>query len=302
MSNRVIILGNSSAAPTKTRSQSGQYLQMAGHSVLIDCGEGTQNRMMDLRLSNQKLSHIFISHLHGDHFLGLFPLINTMNLQDRETLLTIIAPKGIKKAMDVLTEVSEAKFRYPVQYIELDTEPPAIELENITVQPFRVKHGIPCFGFRFEEKPHRRKLNPDQCRLYKVPVSDYNSITMGADWQQEDGTIIANHLLTGDPPKPASYVYITDTLYGREWLENARHADLLYHEATYLDNLVDKAHERYHTTAKEAAIFAREAGVRQLIIGHFSGKYKDLEEHLDEARNIFPNSELAEQGQAFEIR
>lgn len=258
--------------------------------------------MIRLGLSYQKLSHIFISHLHGDHFLGLFPLLNTMNLQNRENDITVVAPKGLKKVIDALVDVSDTEFRFMINFIELDETMDQINLENVNVSPFILKHRIPCYGFRFEEHAHPRKLRVDQCRYYNIPVRDYESVVDGNDWVSEDGTVIANDKLTEDPPSAASYVYITDTLYSNEWCSKAMNASLLYHEATYLDNLVDKAHDRYHTTAKEAAIFATEANVKQLIIGHFSGKYKDLEGHLKEARSIFPNSDLAEQERVFEFK
>lgn len=300
--NRVTILGASAAVPTRERDQSGQYLQLSGHTILIDCGEGTQNRLIENNLSYQKITHIFISHLHADHFMGIFTLVNTMGMQQRDKKLTIVSPPGIRKMFDVLHELTESEMRFPVEFIELENELPVIELDRVYVTPFLVKHRIPCYGYRFQEKDKERTLLVDECIKHDIPVQYYAAIKKGQDWMAPDGTVVGNGLLTSDPPEPVSYVYITDTLFDEKWVGNARNASLLYHEATYLDNLVDKAHDRFHATAREAAIFARKAGVKHLIIGHFSGKYGQLEDHLNEARKEFPNTDLAEQGHSFVIQ
>ncbi len=303
MEYNLTILGSSSATPTENRHHSSFVLQFGNHKFMIDCGEGTQNRCLEYDINFQKLEIIFITHLHGDHILGLFGLINTMNLYSRKKKLIIYSIKGINKLLQAHFEVSEIQLRFELEVVELEHhESVIIENEHLRVSTYPVKHRIPCLAYKFEELNVERKLNIDRCTEFDVPIAEYNAIKNGSDFITSEGIAIENHILTFDPHPPHIYVHITDTLYFDEILGFAQNADLIYHEATFLHVLVERAKETFHSTAKQAAQLAFKANAGKLVIGHFSSRYKDLTPHLLEAHEEFKNSYLAIEGVTISLR
>ncbi|MCB9263124.1 MAG: ribonuclease Z [Flavobacteriales bacterium] len=294
------ILGNNSATPTKLRNPSGQYLHCGSDHFLIDCSEGIQQRMLKYAINFQKIGYIFISHLHGDHFLGLPGLLNTMSLNNRTKKLIIVSPIGLKSIHDTLSQISESHFPYEIEFIELIPEKEVtLQTTEFMVQMIPVSHRLPCFSFLFNQKKEERKLNIEACMRYQIPIQEYKNIKAGADFQVNKCLIVSNSELTLPPTPKASYGYITDTFYRPDLAEKFKGTTALYHEATYLHNFLDRAKATHHSTALEAGQFATKASVNQLIIGHFSARYDDLTELLDEAKTVFANTNLAIEGETF---
>jgi ribonuclease Z len=298
--NKLVILGNSSASPTLDRHHSSQYFQFDKHHILIDCGEATQNRLLENRIGFNKITHIFISHLHGDHYLGLMGLLNTMALNGRSKALHIFAPAPLKNIMDAHFSVSKGYIDYDIHFHPHKEGSFTIELEHLRVDAFELVHRVPCHGFKFVEKHTRKKIDLEACRELKIPQSWLKRIAKGEDYKDEKRHI-HNSKLTLPHDPPMSYCYMSDTRYTPELMRYAKKSTLLYHEATFLHDLVDRAVKTAHSTALEAGKFASQASVNQLIIGHFSSRYVHLEEHLQEARREFPNTELADEGRIFHL-
>lgn len=296
------ILGNNSASPTRHRNQSGQHFKLGPDQFLFDCGEGTQKRLILNRINYQKISHIFISHLHGDHFLGLMGLLNTMALNGRKSAMTVVSPKGLKRFYDVYKETSDAHETFDITFIELENEKTqVITTPRFHVTAIPVSHRLPCFAYKLKQINIERPLNVEACEQYGIPVEAYNRIKSGADHHLPTGKVVSNSELTFEPQSPISYGYITDTLYRPDLAAEFSDCHTVYHEATYLHILIDRAIKTKHSTAMQAGEFAKKASVNQLLIGHFSSRYLGTEEHLDEARAIFPETYIAEEGQSFEI-
>lgn len=299
---RLTILGNNSAAPTLTRNQSGQHLTMGNLNILIDCGEGTQKRLMLYGINYQKISSIFISHLHGDHYLGLLGLLNTMSLNGRQKPLKVVSPPGLQEIVKLISQAGASHYSYDIEFISLEPEKEhTLDLGSVEVVAIPVTHRVPCFSYQFIQKQTDRPLNVEACKEMNVPVEQYKNIKSGADYTRPDGTVISNSALTFDPAEPLQYGYITDTLYRPDLAPRYQGFNAVYHEATYLHNFLDRAKKTNHSTAQQAAMFAKEALVKQLLIGHFSSRYDNPDEHLVEARSIFTNTIIAEEGQTFEI-
>jgi len=256
---------------------------------------------MEYGINYQKINHIFISHMHGDHFLGLPGLINTMALNQRSRPLIVHGPKGLDELLNLHFDLGEARFPFELTIEELRPNE-VIQLNSVTCKPIPVFHRIPCFGFLFEERSDERKLNPEACNKFEVPIDLYSAIKKGDDFTAEDGTVISNKELTFDADKPFSYGYITDTLYNESLIPHFQGVDVLYHEATYLNNLMDRAKMTFHSTAEQAAQFALGASANQLIIGHYSSRYESLDEHLLEARRVFLNTDAAVEGETLVLR
>jgi ribonuclease Z len=297
------ILGSSSATPTENRHHSAFVLRFGNSKFMIDCGEGTQNRCLQYGINFQKIEVIFITHMHGDHILGLFGMINTMNLFSRKKKLTIYTIKGLNRLIQAHLETSDVQLRFQLEIVELEhAEQIIYQEEHLLVTAFPVKHRIPCLAYKFEEINVERKLNIEKCSELEVPYEAFNDIKKGKNYINAVGKSIDNKLLTFDPAPPHSYVHITDTLYFKEIEKYTGNADLIYHEATFLANLEGRATETFHSTAKQAAQVASHSNVGKLIIGHFSSRYKDLTQHLEEAKAIFENSFLAIEGDTISLR
>lgn len=296
------ILGNNSASPTRNRNQSGQHFKLEQDQFLFDCGEGTQKRLILNRINFQKISHIFISHLHGDHFLGLMGLLNTMALNGRKTTITIISPVGLSRFFKVYQETSDAHSTFEINFIELTPEQKqVITTPRLSITAIPVSHRLPCFAYKVEQINIARPLNVKVCEAHNIPVEFYGSIKQGNSYTLDSGVVISNIDLTFEPHTPISYGYITDTLYRPDLAPEFANCHTVYHEATYLHNLIDRAIKTKHSTALQAAEFAKKASVNQLLIGHFSSRYLTTIDHLTEASGLFSDTLVAEEGQTFHI-
>lgn len=297
----VTILGNNSAVPAFDRHPTSQVVTLDGNNYLVDCGEGTQIQLIRYKIRRSKISHIFISHLHGDHYFGLVGLINTLGLLSRQQDLHVFGPAPLKEIIELQLRVADTTLPYRL-YLHPITGPGVLlDDPHITVSCFPTTHRVECYGFHFEEKKRHRRLRADQARAYEIPASFYERLTAGEDYQRKDGLLVKNEWVTeaGDPPR--RYAYCADTRYEENLIPHIAGADLVYHETTYLDNLRDRAEARFHSTSKQAAELALKAGVKKLLIGHFSSKYDTLEEFEKEAREVFPNTELALEGVAYNV-
>ncbi len=303
MSFEVTILGCSSATPTADRHPSAQLLNIKGKYILIDCGEATQNQLLKYKLRHSKINHIFISHLHGDHYLGLVGLLATINFQGRESELHIYGPEPLEAIINDHFKYSHTVLRFPLHFHKVYDDESRLLEENNT---FRVKsvvlqHRIPTTGFVFEEINPYRKINNAACELHEVPYAYYEDLKQGLDYKDDLGNVIENKLLTFEPKASRKYAYCSDTCYYEPVLEHIDGADMLYHESTFLHELHERAKETFHSTALQAATIAQKAKVGKLLLGHFSARYRDLTPLLEEARSVFENSFLAIEGQKFVV-
>lgn len=304
MSFNVTILGSNSAVPAHKRYPTAQLLQHNQNRFLIDCGEGTQFQMIKYHIKRAKLDNIFISHLHGDHYLGLVGLISTLMMNGRTEDLHIYAPPYLQEILDVNLKSNRDKlWTFEIVFHALTFEKSYKIFENDDLEVFTIPldHKIDCNGFLFQEKLGNRKIIADKIAEYSIPYTEINKIKKGADFITEDGTTIKNTDLTLDPDKPKSYAYCSDTKYNESVLPIIEGADLLYHESTFMHDLVEIAGERYHSTSIEASTIAKKAKVGKLIIGHFSARYRDLNPMLLEAQTIFENTALGIEGTIFEV-
>ena len=299
----LLILGTSSASPTSDRNASAQLLNISERYFLIDCGEATQIQLRRYKAKFQAIDHIFISHLHGDHFFGLPGLLSSMHLLGRKQELTIYAPPQLKEILDHLNKISETRLGFPLHWhftsdhnIKL-----LFEDDKVEVYSFPLKHRIPCTGFLFREKPLPRKIDKYKLEKHKVSTAEIHILRNGHDVINADGELVKNEELTTDPLPPRSYAYCSDTLYHEELCSYVHNVDLLYHESTFLEDKAERAKSTFHSTAKQAADIARQAAVKQLLLGHFSARYRQLDEFLNEARPIFENCMLASDGKIIKI-
>jgi len=297
----VTILGNNSAVPAFDRHPTSQVVTLDGNNYLVDCGEGTQIQMINYKIRRSKISHIFISHLHGDHYFGLIGLINSFGLLSHQQELHIFGPSPLQQIIELQLKVAETHLPFQLYFHTISEEAILLDNEKITVKCFRTNHRIECYGFVFTEKKQPRSINPDKTKQYDIPLSFYNNLKNGEDYTQKDGTIIKNELVTEEAPKGKVYAFCADTRYDETIIPHIRDADMIYHETTYLDNLRERAVARFHSTTKQAALIAKKANVKKLLIGHFSSKYDTLEEFEMEAKEVFENSELALEGVAYKV-
>ena len=298
MSYKLTILGSSSAIPTVDRNPSSQILNANERFFLIDCAEGTQIQLRKNKIKFQKINRVFISHLHGDHYFGLIGLISTMHLLGRQKELHIYAHKKLKEILDLHLEASNTELCYPLFFHSIVPNKTEVLFEDnkIKITTFPLKHGIDCNGFLFVEKTHFRKIIPEKIQEYNIPLDKIKEIKLGSDFITDEDTIIPNHFITKENRKPFSYAYCSDTMYNEDILEVINSVTLLYHEATFLENRKDRARQTYHSTSADAALIAKKAKVKNLIIGHFSQRYSNGDQLLSESRKIFPRTQIALQG------
>ena len=270
---------------------------------MIDCGEGTQFRLQHFKISHYKIEHIFISHLHGDHILGLPGLINSMNITGRKKKLSIYAPAGLEEMIDKIFEVSGSHLAFEVNFINLNLIKYEKILENNDVEifSFPLDHRISTVGFKIIEKGKLRNIDPVMIKKFDLTINQIKAAKYGNDVEFPDGTTIKNKDITLPPKKLRSYAYCSDTRYNPDITNYIQNVDLLYHESTYLDHLKDKAGERYHSTAGDAAKIAKKANVSKLLLGHFSSRYGDLSLFVEEAKEHFENVELGLDGHKFSV-
>ncbi len=297
------ILGSSSATPIFNRNPTAQALNINERLYLIDCSEGTQQQMLKYEVKASRIDHIFISHLHGDHYLGLVGLISSMHLNGRSKPLFVYGPPPLKEIIDLQLKFSETTLNYPLEFKDTNPSKAEVILDNqdITVETIPLDHGIACTGFMFREKKRLRKLLKGQLEILNIPVAFYSALKKGADYITPEGKIYKNDTLTTDSDEPKTYAYCSDTMYNESYFEQISNATLLYHEATFLNNMLDRANETRHTTALQAAGVALITNAKKLLIGHFSARYKSLTELLEEAKSVFPDTELAVEGKTFSI-
>lgn len=295
------ILGAGAALPARGRHPSAQLLMMGGKGFLIDCGEGTQERLRYGKHNLQRIERIFISHMHGDHYLGLMGLISTMHLLGRTKPLYVHGPEELEGIVHLQLKASRTYLRYDLHFLLAPDENGVVLYEdhNRRVTSLSLKHRIPCTGFKFEELNRLRKLKKDMVHL--IPHFKRKEVQQGADLILEDGKRISNEDLTEGEPHVRSYAYCSDTAYVEELVPYLKGVDLLYHEATFTEALTARATETHHSTAMQAALVAKQAGVRMLLLGHFSSRYKHLDQLLDEAVEVFPNAELAEEATTYAL-
>ena len=295
------ILGNNSAIPAFGRSPTAQVLQTAEESILIDCGEGTQVQLDRYKIRKSKISTILISHLHGDHYFGLNGLLTSMSLLGRTQDLHVFGPPELQHILQQQLDVADSRLSYPYFFHPLSGEGPIADFKKITVESFSVQHRIPCWGFLFREKKKPRKIDVVRARAYEIPASFFEQLQDGADYVNKKGTIIPNHEVTGASTPARSYAFCADTIYDEALCIKVKGVDLLYHETTYLNGNEEKASLRFHSTTEQAARIALKAGVKKLLIGHFSAKYEQLGAFLTEASAVFKNTELALEGTCYKI-
>ena len=291
------ILGCGSALPTTRHFATSQVVNLRDKLFMIDCGEGAQMQLRKSRLKFSRLNHIFISHLHGDHCFGLMGLISTFGLLGRTAELHIHSPKGLEELLTPMLNFFCHTLAYKVIFHEFDTRQTSVVYEDrsMTVTTIPLQHRIPCCGFLFAEKARPNHIIRDMVDFYKVPVYELNRIKNGSDYVTPEGEVIANTRLTRPSDPPRKYDYCSDTIFRPEIVEQLSGVDLLFHEATFAESELARAKETYHTTAAQAARIALEAGVRQLVIGHFSARYEDESILLKEASAVFPNTILAKE-------
>lgn len=297
------ILGSSSALPTSERYPTAQVLNVLERFFLIDCGEGTQIQLRRLQIAFGKISRIFISHLHGDHYFGLPGLISTFSLLGLKNDIHIHAPDGLQRLIQPQIDFMKHGLNFNIHFYALDfiSKQVIFSDNKVEVSSFPVKHSIPTCGFLFREKQKQANIRKDAVKKYNIPIRNILEIKNGADYTLENGSIIPNIKLTIPPRKPRSYAFCTDTKYYEPIIEHIKGVDLLYHEATFMDDKKAFAKKTLHSTASQAATIAKKAEVGKLIIGHFSARYKDIEPLVAEAKEVFKESYAAHDGDIFKV-
>lgn len=299
----ITILGCGSATPTLRRAATAQYVNARERYFLIDCAEGTQLKLRQHKAPVQRLHAIFISHLHGDHYLGLVGLLSTMHLLGRKAPLHLYGPPELEEILNVHWKHGRTTLRFPLLFspLTLGESQTLYSDSQVFVQSFPLKHGIPCWGFRVEEQPLKRKVNRAATDHHSVPKHQMRSVVDGADFVNEAGEIIPNAELTFAPRPPKAYAYCSDTAYSEAIIPSIKGVDLLYHEATFAESLKVRAKETMHSTASQAGRIAAQAQVKQLIIGHYSARYRTTDLLVDEARQEFSNTIGAEDGLVLQL-
>jgi ribonuclease Z len=294
------ILGSNAATPTHGRHLSAQVLTIGSDVFLIDCGEGTQFQMLKFKVKRHKINHIFISHLHGDHIFGLIGLLMTYDLSGRTKPLHIYSPAGLQAMIEIQFNEEPS---FPLHFHVTDPSVSTVLFENskVEVTSIPLVHRAPCHGFLFAEKPHQANMIKEKIEAYQIPYSEIPAIKNGADYTLEDGTVIPNEELTQEPAAVRKFAYCSDTMYSEAIIPIIKGVDILYHEATFMHDLLPQAQKTMHSTAKEAGSIAKQAKVKQLILGHFSSRYIDLNPLLEEAKVVFESTTLAEEGKNISI-
>lgn len=299
----VYILGCGSAMPTMHHNPTSQVVSLRNKQFMVDCGEGTQLQLRKARIHFMKIEAVFISHLHGDHCLGLIGMMSTFGMLGRTAPLHIYAHEDLEPLLKMEQQLFCDKLEYDVVFHPIDTERETVVYDDksVSISTLPLDHRIPCCGFLFREKPTLPHIRRDMIDYLEIPVSQINNIKLGADWTCPDGTVVPNSDLVVAAEKPRSYAYCSDTRYLPELAQRVRGVDLLYHESTYDTNEQRKAEKYYHSTAAQAALVARDAAVGRLLLGHYSSRYDDESVLLDEARNIFPEAYLTHENDIFNL-
>jgi ribonuclease Z len=295
----VTILGNNSAIPAFDRHPTAQVVTLNEHMFLFDCGEGTQMQFSHYKIRRSRINHIFISHLHGDHYFGLIGLITSFSLLSRTADLHLYAPPALKEILDLQLQAASTTLCYNLHFHPLEREGLLVDEKKFTVECFNTKHRIDCWGFVVREKKKPRRINKEVISQYDISSAFYDRLKEGADYTTKEGRVIPNETVTIPTTPAKSYAFAADTVYFEEIAEKVKGVTLLYHEATYLKDQHQRAADRFHSTTVQAAAIAKAAGVEKLLLGHFSSKYEVLDEFLSEAKEVFPATQLAIEGATY---
>lgn len=300
---KVHILGCGSALPTLKHNSSAQVVEVRGKLFLLDCGEGTQVFLRRSHISFAKLQAVFITHLHGDHCFGLIGLISTLGLLGRTAPLHVYAPVELESLLQTQMKLFCYGLDFEVVFHAVDTTRNQVIFEDrsLTIETIPLEHRIPCCGYLFRERPSLPHIRREAIDFWHIPLSQINNIKQGADWMPPEGEIIANQRLTTPADAPRSYAYCSDTRYIPTLHELLEDVNLLYHESTYDTANRERANQYWHSTARDAAVVARDAHVHRLLLGHYSARYEDEEKLLNEAREVFPESYLTDEGMTFDV-
>ena len=300
---KVYILGCGSALPTLKHNASSQIIEIRGKVFMMDCGEGAQMQLRRTHIHFGKINAIFISHLHGDHCFGLLGLLSSLGMLGRTSLLKVYAPAEYEVLFKQQIDFFMTGLEYKIEFVPVDTSQSKVVYEDhsLTVETIPLEHRVPCCGYLFREKPTLPHIRRDMIDCFNIPISQINNIKNGADWVTEDGDVISNDRLVEPADPVRSYAYCSDTRYIRNLHEKLKGVTTLYHESTYLSENENRAKLYYHSTARQAAWVARDAGVEKLILGHFSARYNNEQALLDEAKEVFGNTYLAKEGLVFDI-
>ena len=297
----VTILGNNSAVPSNDRHPTAQIVTIDEQLLLMDCGEGTQIQFNKYKVKRSKISYIFISHLHGDHYFGLIGLITSMGLLNRLDDLHIYGPEKLQHIIEVQLECADIILPYKLHFHAITKTGLIVDEKKFTVSCFPAQHKIECWGFVVREKKNPRKVDVEKTIAAEIPKSYYEELKKGYDYITKEGITIANETVTIPNTPAKSFAFCADTRYDESIIEYIKNVTLLYHETTYLKDQPEKAYERFHSTTEQAATIALKAEVGQLIVGHFSSRYDNLSNFLIETTAIFPNTKLAKEGTTFPI-
>lgn len=292
----VTILGNNSAIPAYGRHPTSQIITTSDDLLMFDCGEGTQIQIMNYRIKRSRINHIFISHLHGDHYFGLIGLLNSFALLGRIQPLHVYGPAQLLEIIELQFRISNTTLPFSFTFHDISKPGLLLDAKTYTVECFATQHRIECWGFLVREKRHLRKINIEKVRAFEIPTASFHKLQMGEDYTTADGRVIENEHLTDENAKARSYAFCADTIYDESLCSIINAADLMYHETTYPAALVEKAAERFHSTSKQAAAIALKANAKKLLIGHFSAKFENLQQFETEAREVFAETEVATEG------
>jgi ribonuclease Z len=300
---QITILGNGAASPTLERAPSAQVVELSGRYFLVDCGEGVQLQLRKNRFSIQKIDHICITHLHGDHYLGLLGLLQSMHLLGRRSSINLYCQAPLKEIIDLQNKIAQSYLNFEINYVFLEKEGmhKLFEDQLVEVYSFPLKHRIACNGFLFKEKLLPRNIDKAVLVSKQIDVSEIYKLKKGLDVVDTAGNVIPYESITITPRQPKSYAICTDTIFDPSILGFIQGADAIYHEATFLEDLKERATKTFHSTAKQAAEIALLAKTKLLILGHFSARYGDLGAFLEEAKTIFPHTVLAKEHEVYEI-
>jgi ribonuclease Z len=299
----VTILGSGAALPTSLRNPSAQYVFCNERHILVDCGEGTQSQLRKNGISLQKITHILISHLHGDHFFGLVGLLSSMHLLGRDKGITVYGPEGLEQIIRLQLELGGAQLGFGITFVALDGKTPQLLFEDkrIEIRTFPLRHRVPTNGFRISEKPFDRPLDGERFKRDGLSLTLIPRFKRGENVELEDGTVLYAGDYTFAPKAPRSYAYCSDTVYEEKIVPHVSGVDVLYHEATFLHDMIDRAKVTFHSTARQAAQIAQLAGAKQLLLGHLSARYDNGNAHAAEAKMIFENTMVVEDGMVIKL-
>jgi ribonuclease Z len=297
----VTILGNNSAIPAYDRHPTAQVVTLNEQVFLIDCGEGTQMQLTRYKVKRNKMHHIFISHMHGDHYFGLIGLLTSMGLLGREQPLNLYGPPELMEIIKLQLKAADTELPYPLEFHPLIEEGTIVDAEKFSVETFKVFHRIPCFGFIIREKKRARKIDRDKAIANDIPANFFEQLKDGEDYIKKDGSVVKNESVTTPNTSGKSYAFCGDTVFNEQIAERIKNVTVAYHETTYLKAHADKAVARFHCTTEHAGRTAKQACVETLLIGHFSSKYEKLDEFLSETKEFFENTYLAIEGVTYRI-